>query len=284
MTTKNLELAISYVKTGNKESAKKLLTDYVQLNPDSEPAWLWLSACVELPEQKRYCLEKALHITPNNQNVRKALEELQPQSLPSYLTESTIGTREKERILSNREQKQPIITENQIGGYVKSTLLPNENVLAIAKLHWAIFIPPILLSFVAICMTLPSIFPVITYTNQSTSSPDLQKYNLFSFALCSLPWWIIAIMIFIRSLLQYMTTEFALTDQRIIGKTGIIWRKSLEMVLSKVESISINQGIIGRILGYGSVIVRGSGGTHQGFPAISDPMKMKQKINSSLPR
>lgn len=79
MSFDDLNEAIAKAKLGDKVTAGKILGKYVQANPSSEVAWLWLSFCVIPVEQKRYCLNKALAINPNNPNTMKALTQLDSQ-------------------------------------------------------------------------------------------------------------------------------------------------------------------------------------------------------------
>jgi len=79
-------------------------------------------------------------------------------------------------------------------------------------------------------------------------------------------------------LVAYLTDEFAITNKRVIIKTGLIARKTFEMNLSKIESVNVDQGIMGRILGYGDVLIVGSGGTREIFPTISNPIQFRKKF------
>jgi len=83
-------------------------------------------------------------------------------------------------------------------------------------------------------------------------------------------------------LLKYLFTEYGLTNNRVITKTGIISRSTEEMKLSKVETVEIKQGILGRILGYGSVIVSGTGSSNVIISKVSNPIEVKKKIDSQL--
>lgn len=70
-----LQQAITHIKSGKKQKAQQLLQQILKNEPDNEQAWLWMSAAV--PEDKRrYCLEKALSINPNNQQTKQALAKL----------------------------------------------------------------------------------------------------------------------------------------------------------------------------------------------------------------
>ena len=83
----------------------------------------------------------------------------------------------------------------------------------------------------------------------------------------------------IRTGLVFITTEFGLTDRRIISKRGTVNRDSLELMLNQVESIAVDQPLLGRILGYGSIVVIGTGGTKHKFIGISNPMELRTQVN-----
>lgn len=74
----------------------------------------------------------------------------------------------------------------------------------------------------------------------------------------------------------YKTTEFAVTDKRIIAKTGLISRNTVEMFLDKVESLNVAQTIPGRMLDYGTVTIRGTGSTSEPIKNISAPLVLRK--------
>lgn len=84
--------------------------------------------------------------------------------------------------------------------------------------------------------------------------------------------------LFIAPLIDKYSDEFAITNRRIIVKTGLISRKTFEMNLSKIESVNVDQGILGRILGYGTIRIVGSGGTKEIFPDIKKPLEFRKKF------
>jgi uncharacterized membrane protein YdbT with pleckstrin-like domain len=71
-------------------------------------------------------------------------------------------------------------------------------------------------------------------------------------------------------------SEFVITNRRIIIKTGFIARKTFEMNLSKIESVNVDQTVMGRILNYGSITIIGSGGTRETFHNISKPLEFRK--------
>ncbi len=76
------------------------------------------------------------------------------------------------------------------------------------------------------------------------------------------------------------TSEFAVTNKRVIIKRGLVRRHTLELLLTKVESVGVDQGIAGRILGYGSIVVIGTGGTRESFQNIAQPLEFRKQVQA----
>lgn len=77
-------------------------------------------------------------------------------------------------------------------------------------------------------------------------------------------------------------TEIAVSNMRVLIKRGVLRRKSIEVLLPKVESIGVDESIVGRMLGYGSVIVRGTGGTFETFRRIARPNEFRRKVQQQI--
>ena len=84
--------------------------------------------------------------------------------------------------------------------------------------------------------------------------------------------------LFIKPIIDIWTSEFAITNKRVIIKTGLISRKTIEMNLQKIESVNVNQSILGRILGYGDIQIVGTGGTRESFKRIKKPITFRKKF------
>lgn len=84
--------------------------------------------------------------------------------------------------------------------------------------------------------------------------------------------------LFIAPLIDKLIDEFAITNKRVIIKTGLISRRTIELNLSKIESVNVDQSILGRILGYGSLQIVGTGGTKEIFPNIQRPLTFRKKF------
>jgi len=91
---------------------------------------------------------------------------------------------------------------------------------------------------------------------------------------------IIGVGILIRAAIARLTTEIAITDRRIIYKSGLISRRTLEMNVDKVESVDVNQSVFGRLLDYGTVFVRGVGTGIEPLAQIAAPLKFRDTVLS----
>ena len=83
-------------------------------------------------------------------------------------------------------------------------------------------------------------------------------------------------------LLKRNATEMAVTDRRVVVKVGVAARRTFELLLSKVESIGVEETVMGRILGYGTVIVRGTGGTPEPFDRVAHPIEFRKQVQQQI--
>jgi uncharacterized membrane protein YdbT with pleckstrin-like domain len=77
-------------------------------------------------------------------------------------------------------------------------------------------------------------------------------------------------------------TEMAVTNKRVIAKSGIVNRRTIELLLPRIESIAVEEPALGRVLGYGTVIVRGTGGTPEVFPQIARPLEFREQVQRQI--
>jgi uncharacterized membrane protein YdbT with pleckstrin-like domain len=91
----------------------------------------------------------------------------------------------------------------------------------------------------------------------------------------------IGIVFLILAYLKYISTELAITNKRVIAKFGFISRRTVEINLGKIESIQVQQGILGRIFNYGSLVVSGAGNPQAPVPGISDPMTFRRAFTET---
>ena len=82
--------------------------------------------------------------------------------------------------------------------------------------------------------------------------------------------------------LKRNATEMVVTNKRVIVKTGILSRRTFEMLLSRIESIGVEEPVLGRMLGYGTVILRGVGGTPDEFDLIAQPLTFRSHVQEQI--
>lgn len=88
--------------------------------------------------------------------------------------------------------------------------------------------------------------------------------------------------LFIAPIIEMYTSEYAVTNRRVIAKVGFISRRTLEMNLPKIESIKVDQSILGRILDYGNIEVIGTGGSNEAFNNIQSPIEFRKQYQQAL--
>jgi uncharacterized membrane protein YdbT with pleckstrin-like domain len=149
--------------------------------------------------------------------------------------------------------------------YVDDNLLPSETVLYRTRRHWIVLVGPVavavFLVFLSIAMTFNS--------------------GMVGLGLLTL---LVAAAVVFYGVLQRNSADMAVTNNRIIIKTGIVTHHSLEITFDKVESIGVDQGVLGRSLDYGNIIVRGTGGTPEVFGEIMEPMQFRRAVQSQMER
>ena len=148
--------------------------------------------------------------------------------------------------------------------YLDDHLLGGEQIIYRARLHWIIFGSAILM--VALGLTLAIVLQATRH-----------DYWYLGMALVG-----VGLLLAIGPAIRYMSSEFAVTDKRVLAKHGFIERESIETLLSKVEAIGVDQGIFGRLLDYGSITITGTGGTEESFPRISSPLEFRRQIQSQV--
>ena len=143
-------------------------------------------------------------------------------------------------------------------GYVANNLMSGERVVHVGRVHWFIFVPGAILFLVAIWL-----FSIATEVGVG---PIFGALALL-FSIASL----------IKAFIFKVSTELAITSKRVIAKVGFISRKTVELNHSKVESFNIEQSIFGRIFGFGTVVVCGTGGGRTPIANIEDPLEFRRQ-------
>jgi len=152
--------------------------------------------------------------------------------------------------------------------YVDSVLQPGETVKVIGRLHWTIFLRAFVLAVVSV---------VVMIYGQKSISASIGSVVVYA-------GWIglaVAAVLFLHAAFRRWTTELSVTTHRVIFKRGFIWRHTVEMNMDKVETVNVDQSILGRILGYGTIHVLGTGqGGINNLHGMGSPITVRNAITA----
>ena len=143
--------------------------------------------------------------------------------------------------------------------YIDKNLMQGEKIIYRARLHRVVFLWPVIWFVLAI---------------YNISGVDTVGFGVLLL--------LVAILTAISSFINYSSSEFGITNKRVIAKVGFIRRNSLEVLLNKVEGIQVKQGMLGRMLNYGSITISGTGGTKDPFRKIADPLEFRRKAQEQI--
>jgi uncharacterized membrane protein YdbT with pleckstrin-like domain len=154
-----------------------------------------------------------------------------------------------------------------MGRYIDEILQPGEKVLYSTNAHWIFFLPAIAgwvvaIVFVALAYMVPATVPVLLCLSMAAISAVVALYKT------------------VTAWFHRWTTETDVTNLRVIHKTGFITRQTFEMSLDKVESVDVNQSILGRIFNYGNVTIRGVGEGVETIRTIASPLAFRNSITA----
>ena len=154
-----------------------------------------------------------------------------------------------------------------MGRYIDDILQPGEKVLYSTNAHWIFYLPAIAALIVALAFFILS-------RNTLNQTLVLVWLSLAAIAGLAALYWTL------KGWFHRWTTETDVTNLRVVHKTGFIKRRTFEMSLDKVESVDVNQSILGRILNYGDVTVRGVGEGSETIKTIASPLDFRNHITA----
>ncbi len=152
--------------------------------------------------------------------------------------------------------------------YIDDILQPGEKVLYSTNAHW-IFYMPAIAAWVAVLI-------LLVLSGTASAVPSLMLVCWASAAVVA----IAALYWTFRAWFHRFTTETDVTNMRVVHKTGFIQRRSFEMALDKVESVDVNQSILGRIFNYGDVTILGVGEGRESIRTIASPLAFRSAITT----
>ena len=150
--------------------------------------------------------------------------------------------------------------------YVRKNLIAGETVIYTTGVHWSVLFWPFVLVLILVAGG------VACYVRGAFAGKIEIGTLLIGFGL------VYALYV----VMKRGATEIGVTNRRVIIKTGMASRRSLEIMLPKVESIGIDEPMWGRVLGYGTVVVHGTGGTPEPFRKIAHPSLFRQRVQEQI--
>ena len=148
-----------------------------------------------------------------------------------------------------------------LGSYTAATLQPNERPLHQTTIHWMALSG----SVIGAVLSLIVIVPIAMFA----------AWRDFYWA------WLLLVIpagILLSAAVTVKTSELVITDRRVLIKVGFIQRHTFEMFISKIESVAVFQSMLGRLFNYGTVEIRGTGGSAESFATIAAPLPFRDAI------
>jgi len=156
-----------------------------------------------------------------------------------------------------------------MGRYIDEILQPGERVLYSTNAHWIFYLPALVAWIVALALLIVSLTVAA-----GTPSLVLGCWAVAAVVTVGALYWTI------KGWFHRLTTETDVTDRRVVHKTGFIKRRTFEIALDKIESVDVDQTILGRILNYGDVTIMGVGEGRQRISTIASPLAFRSAITA----
>ena len=146
--------------------------------------------------------------------------------------------------------------------YIDRNLIEGERVVYRTRLHWLVFAMPILVTVVVL-------LPVAWFLFDSPNWQGLTWVPL-----------VVALLLLLPAFVKRQSSDFAVTNKRVMMKSGVMTTRSVELLFNKIEAIAVDQSLLGRMFGYGNIVVTGSGGTREAFSQIQSPLEFRRAVQS----
>lgn len=157
--------------------------------------------------------------------------------------------------------------------YIETHTAPGETLLYETRLHWIVMAR--LMFWACLLLGLPGVLLLDYAANlHRKHTENLVEGGAVLLFCC--------VVLILWSLMQRNAMEMALTTRRVVIKTGIISRSTTEMPLNKVESIQVKEPAFGRMLGYGTILLIGTGGTSEPFDQIQNPLEFRRQVQQQI--
>ncbi|MFZ0737026.1 MAG: PH domain-containing protein [Candidatus Acidiferrales bacterium] len=160
--------------------------------------------------------------------------------------------------------------------YVESNLVPGETVIYQTRLHWIVMLGHIVVG----CLLLALPGALLIYYALNQTGIEIKTLHIMEGGGAALI--VCGIVTILVGMVRRSATEMAVTNRRVVIKTGLASRKTIEMLLNKVESIEVSETAFGRMLGYGTIVVIGTGGTPEPFHKVAHPLEFRSQVQQQI--
>lgn len=157
--------------------------------------------------------------------------------------------------------------------YIHKTLLDDEQIIYMTHPHWIVYVPSVSCMLVTLLIAffgyrLPGMHLVIA---------GFSFYWVLLAGLC-----IFSLVAWLKAFILHRCSEFGVTNKRVLIKMGWIRRDALEIFLDKIEAIHVDQTVTGRLLGYGALVVVGTGGSKDPYPNVPKPLHFRKIVQQAM--
>lgn len=162
--------------------------------------------------------------------------------------------------------------------YVEKNLASGEKLLCKTRHHWVVLLGPTLIAVLLAGLGIALLMGSLGKPRDSDHWTTGTKAAVILGVLLLLA----AMVTFVYGIAKRNATEMAVTNRRVLIKTGLASRRTLDLMLARVESIAVEETAFGRMLGYGSLVVRGTGGTPEPFEKIAHPQEFRRAVQEQI--
>jgi uncharacterized membrane protein YdbT with pleckstrin-like domain len=160
--------------------------------------------------------------------------------------------------------------------YIDSNLVPGETVIYQTRLHWIVMIGHLFVG----CLVLILPGAGLLYYAFRDTALDPNAMHIMKWGGAALI--VVGVIVILIGMVRRNATEMAVTNRRVVIKTGLANRKTIEMLLNKVETIEVNETVAGRMFGYGTIVVIGTGGTPEPFEKVAHPLEFRNQVQQQI--
>lgn len=157
--------------------------------------------------------------------------------------------------------------------YIHKTLLDDEQIIYMTHPHWIVYVPSACCIAITICFALfGHLWPGMHI--------QIAGFSFFWLLLIGLS--LVSLIAWLKAFIYHRCSEFGVTNKRVLIKMGWIQRDALEIFLDKIEAMHVDQTVMGRLLGYGSLVIVGTGGSKDPYTNVPRPLHFRKVVQQAI--